>query len=85
MSQTPTTYSGFVNEILTIINIAITALLALTFVYFIWKTIDCWVLHAGDETKREDGKKYAIAAVVAFVIMVSAWGIVTMVKSSLFG
>lgn len=82
---TPTTYSGFVIEILKIINIAITALLAFTFIYFIWKVIDCWVLNAGDETKREDGKKYAIAAVVAFVIMVSAWGIVTMIQSSLFG
>ena len=82
---TPTTYSGFVNEILTIINLVITALLAFTLVYFIWKMVDCWVLNAGDDTKREDGKKYAIAAVVAFVVMVSAWGIVTMVKTSIFG
>lgn len=85
MSETPTTYSGFVNEILTIINIVIAALLAFTFVYFIWKMIDSWILSAGDETKRADGKKYALAAIVAFVLMISTWGIVNMIRASFFG
>ena len=61
------------------------ALFALVFVYFIWKIIDSWILNAGEDTKREEGKKYAVAAVIAFVVMVSAWGIVTMIKSSIFG
>lgn len=84
MSATPTTYAGLVNEIINFINLLIPALFGLAFVYFLWKMIDCWVMHAGDSTKQEEGKKYAVAAVIAFVVMVSAWGIVTLVKNSLF-
>jgi uncharacterized membrane protein len=83
--ETPTTYAGFVDFILGLINIAIPALFSLVFVYFIWKIIDSWVIHAGDETKQAEGRQYAISAVVVFVVMISAWGIVAMLKQSIFG
>jgi len=54
-------------------------------VYFVWKVIDAWVINAGDEKRRAEGKQYAMIAVIVFVLMVSAWGIVAMVKSSVFG
>lgn len=79
-----TNYKDFVEFIIGIINIIIPALFALLFAYFIWKMVDSWVIHAADETKREEGKKYAVAAVFAFVLMISAWGIVVMIKNSLF-
>lgn len=85
MPTTPTTYSGLVNEIIDIINLIIPALFAIVFIYFIWKVIDAWVINAGDETKRAEGKQYAMIAVLVFVLMISAWGIVAMIKSSLFG
>lgn len=83
--NTPTTYKGLVISIVDIINIIIPAIFAATFVYFVWKMIDAWVINAGDETRRIEGKKYATAAVIAFVVMISAWGIVAMIKQSLFG
>ncbi len=85
MPTTPTTYSGLVNQIIDIINLVIPALFAVVFIYFIWKVIDAWVINAGDETRRAEGKQYAMIAVVVFVLMISAWGIVAMIKSSLFG
>ncbi|MEN9921892.1 MAG: hypothetical protein RL097_168 [Candidatus Parcubacteria bacterium] len=85
MTKTPTTYSGLVEEIITIINLIIPAIFAIIFVYFVWKVIDAWIINAGDEKKRAEGKQYAMIAVLVFVLMVSAWGIVAMVKSSLFG
>lgn len=85
MTKTPTTYSGLVEEIIKIINLIIPAIFAIIFVYFVWKVIDAWVINAGDEKKRAEGKQYAMIAVLVFVLMVSAWGIVAMVKSSLFG
>lgn len=81
----PTTYSDLVTLIIDIINLIIPALFAVLFLYFIWKMIDAWIIHAGDEKSRASGKQYAIAAVITFVIMVSAWGIVALIKSSLFG
>mgnify|MGYP001472445378 CR=1 FL=1 len=84
-SNAPTTYSGFVALVIDIINVLITALLGLLFVYLIWKIIDTWILNAGDQAKREAGRKYAVSAVVVLIVMVSAWGFVAMIKQSLFG
>lgn len=80
----PTTYSEFVELIVDLINLIIPALFAVVFVFFIWKMIDAWIIRGGDESAREEGKKYAVAAVIAFVLMISAWGIVAMIQNSLF-
>lgn len=82
---TPTSYSELVTFIIGFINILIPALFAVVFLYFIWKVIDSWVINGGDQAKVEEGKQYATAAVIAFVVMISAWGIVAMIKSSIFG
>lgn len=82
--MTPTTYSGLVAHIIDIINLIIPALFGGLFVYFIWKMIDSWVINAGDEKKVEEGKKYATAAVLMFVLMIITWGIVALIKDSLF-
>lgn len=81
----PTTYSELVELIVNIINLAIPALFGVVFVFFIWKMIDSWIIHGGEEAAREAGNKYAVAAVIAFVLMISAWGIVALIKSSIFG
>lgn len=81
----PTTYAGLVAHIIDIINIIIPALFGALFVYFIWKMIDSWILNAGDERMREEGRQYAVTAVIVFVVMVSVWGIVNLIKQSLFG
>lgn len=82
---TPTTYSELVGLVLDIIALIIPAIFAVMFVYLVWKVIDSWVIHAGDETKRAEGKRYVTTAVLVFVLMISAWGIVTMLRQSLFG
>jgi uncharacterized membrane protein YqjE len=81
----PTTYEDFVLLILEIIDLLLLAIFSFAFIYFVWKMVDCWILNAGDEQKRESGRKYAIAAVLMFALMVSAWGIVQMLKASFFG
>ena len=85
MSNPPTTYAGLVNSIIEIVEVLIPALFGIMFVYFVWKIIDSWVINAGDEGKRTEGKQYAVAAVVAFVVMLTAWGIVRLLQVSFFG
>ncbi|MBP6881176.1 MAG: hypothetical protein KBC35_00970 [Candidatus Pacebacteria bacterium] len=80
----PATYSGLVDHIIGIINILIPGVFALVFVYFVWKMIDAWIIRVGDEKGREEGKQYAMAAVIALVLMLSTWAIVAIIKSSLF-
>lgn len=79
---TPTTFAGLVGLITKFIGLLVPAIFAVLFVYLMWKVIDAWVLNAGDQTKREEGKNYVTAAVIVFVIMISVWGIVAMLQSS---
>jgi len=85
MPSAPTTFNGFVNEILGLINIIIPTIFSVVFLFLVWKIIDAWVLNAGDEQKREEGKQYATVAVIVVVLMVIAWGIVAMIRQSIFG
>ena len=85
MNDTPDTYGGLVDMVVGFINILIPAMFALFFVYLVWKMIDSWVLHAGDPAKVAEGKMFAVTAVIVLVVMISVWGIVAMIRSSLFG
>lgn len=85
MQNTPTDFKGLVNFIINFINILIPTLFALLFVYIVWKIIDAWIIHAGDEQKLEEGKQLVITSVFVFVLMISAWGIVALIKQSIFG
>ena len=82
---TPTTFNGFVDQILGIINLIIPAIFSVVFLFLVWKIFDAWVLNGGDEQKREEGKKYATVAVFVVVLMVIAWGVVAMLRQSIFG
>lgn len=83
--ETPTTFEGLVGLIIGFINILIPTLFGLLFLYIIWKIVDAWVINAGNEQKREEGKQMVVVAVVVFVLMISAWGIVALIKQSVFG
>ena len=83
--QTPTTFKGLVGFIIDFINILIPTLFGVLFVYILWKIIDAWILNAGNDEKREEGKRLVLAAVLLIVLMVTAWGIVALIKQSLFG
>jgi membrane-associated protease RseP (regulator of RpoE activity) len=85
MPTTPTTFSGLVNFILGFINILIPALFGIVFLYLLIRIIDAWVIHADDDSKREEGRRMMITAVIVFVLMISAWGIVALIKNSIFG
>lgn len=82
---TPTTFSGLVDGILGIINLAIPLIISVVFLGLVWKIFDAWVINAADEKKREEGKQTALVAVVVMVIMLSVWGIVALLRNSFFG
>jgi hypothetical protein len=82
---TPTTFAGLVDELLGLINIIIPVIFGFIFVFLIWKIFDAWVINAADERKREEGKKYAVVSVIVVVVMTMIWGIVTLLRESIFG
>jgi hypothetical protein len=84
-SPEPTTFAGLVDRFLEVISVAVPALFAIIFIYFVWKVIDAWVIHGGDATKRQEGKQHVLIGVLVFVLMVTIWGIVALVRNTLFG
>ncbi len=83
MDSAPTTFSGLVQGILGIIGYIIPLIFAVLFVYFVWKIIDAWIINAGDEKKRAEGKQLVAITVIVFVLMISTWGIVTVLKDAI--
>jgi hypothetical protein len=81
----PTTFADLVDLIIGTINIIIPLLFSALFLYLVWRVFESWVLRAGDENARVAGRQYATSAVIVFVLMISAWGIVRLLQSSLFG
>ncbi|KXJ97765.1 MAG: hypothetical protein UZ19_OD1000986 [Parcubacteria bacterium OLB19] len=84
-TQTPTTFSGLVDHLLSLIDMIIPALFAVVFLFLIWKIFDAWVIHADDTKKIEEGKQIALTAVIVFVIMLIIWGVVALIRRSIFG
>lgn len=56
---------------------------AMAFLVFIWGMFKFFIFGGHDEESRESGKQLMIYGVVAFVMMVSIWGIVNVVAEGL--
>jgi len=80
---TPTTLAELVNFFVGIINSLIVVIFALAFIVMMWKIVDAWIIHADNDTKRDEGKAIALTAVIVMVIMASIWGILSFLKASL--
>ena len=69
----------FLGKIVTeIVNPIILLLAGAAFVLFIWGVFD-FVAHAGDETKRTEGKRAIMWGLVGLVIIFGAYGIINLV------
>lgn len=85
LAATPTSFAGFVDLIIGILNQIVGLVFVLVFVFMLWKLVDVWIINVDDEKKRTGGKSIALTAVLVFVLMLLTWGIVAMIRSSVFG
>lgn len=68
--------NSFLNNVVTqIINPIILLLSAGAFVVFVWGVFE-FVLHAGDATKRKEGRQAILWGIVGLVVMFGAYGII---------
>jgi len=84
-STTPSTFKDLINEIISYINILVPTILVIVFVFVMWKIFDAWIINAGDEKKIEEGKGLVLTSVIVFVIILSLWGIIELLRRSVFG
>jgi len=77
-------FSDLVSAFIGIISLLIPLIFALTLLIIVWKVIDAWIIHGGDEAKIEEGKNTVIVGVLVLVVMSGIWGILSILQSSFF-
>lgn len=74
----------FLNEFIRIVNNTLVPLVfALAFLLFLWGIFKFFFWGGGDEGKREEGRQLMLWAIIAFLLMVSIWGIVNLLSRGL--
>lgn len=68
---------GFLNVVV------VPVIFALAFLVFIWGVVNYFFLHTGDETKREEGRKFLMWGLLGVVVLFSVWGFVNLLLSTL--
>ncbi len=81
---TPTTFAGLVARFLEIMNSLVYLIFAVTFAFAVWQIINIWIIHGGDEKKVSEGKQVLLATIIGLVVMFGFWGLVQLLRSSLF-
>ena len=76
-------FTSLIGQIESLINLAIPVVFALAMLFFFWGVFVYFIYGAGDEEKRETGKKYMIYSIIGLVLLVAVWGIVQLIISIL--
>jgi hypothetical protein len=84
-ASAPTDLKSFLGILTNLINILIPFIFALTFLTIAWGVLRAWVMGDATSEDLDKGKKIALVGVIALVIMSAIWGILNLLKGSLFG
>lgn len=85
-SSTSMTLQDLIDTFLSIINeVLIPVLLTVMLAVIIWKVVEMLLLHPGDEQMRSNGKRVIVISIIVMTIILSIWGIVSLIRSSIFG
>ena len=77
-------FSDLVNTFIELISLVVPLIFALRLLLIVWKVVDAWIIHGGEESKIEEGKNTILVGIIALVVMSGIWGILSILQSSLF-
>ncbi|MDB5245350.1 MAG: seg [Parcubacteria group bacterium] len=78
-----TTITGIIQSLQNIINLLVPLVFAVAFIVFIYGVFRYFILGAGNEEKRVEGRKLVMWGIIAFAIMISVWGLVNVITGTL--
>ncbi len=81
----PGNFREFVGILLDIINVLVVFVFALSFLAILWGVTSAWIIGGGNEIEIARGKKIVLVGVIVLVIMTGIWGILELLRYSLFG
>ena len=58
-------------------------LMAVAFIVFLWGVFNYFILGAANDEKRKEGRQFVLWGIIGFVIIMSIWGLVNIVKDTL--
>ena len=58
-------------------------LFAVGIVLFVWGVVNFFIIGAGEEAKRTQGKQFIIWGIIAFAVLVSVWGLVRILGNTI--
>lgn len=71
------------STILYIINyVLVPVLFAIAFIVFLYGIVSKYIFSHGDETKVAEGHRLILWGIIAFVVMISLWGLVNVVANT---
>ncbi len=75
---------GYKNDFVNVINnYLVPALMALALIVFFWGIYKAFIWNGASESDKGEGKKFAMWGIIGFVIILSVWGLVAIVKDTL--
>lgn len=80
----PRNFAEVVDVFLDFVSLLVPLIFSVALLVIVWRIVDAWVLHADEPTKVEEGKQYALWGVLVLVVMSALWGIVALLRSSIF-
>ena len=81
----PGNFAQLVDQFIGILSLIIPFIFSLTLLIIVWRVVDLWIINAGDVTKIEEGKQVVVVGIIVLVIMSGIWGILALLRASLFG
>jgi len=76
-------FNSGVNQVQQIVNLLIPVVTALALLFFFWGLAK-FILAAGDEAAKDEGKRIMIWGVVALFVMAAVWGLIQFI-GEIFG
>lgn len=78
------TFKTFINSIIGILNdIFVPIIFAFAFGAFVWGVAKFFFLDGGSEEGRVEGKQFVFWGILGMVVILSVWGLVNMLLSTL--
>lgn len=81
----PRNFKEFTLLLTDLISLIVPLIFALTFITIMWGVIKAWVMGEGDADQIDQGKRIVAVGVIVLAVMVSIWGIISLLQASLFG
>lgn len=58
-------------------------LMAVAFIVFLWGIYKYFIYGAANESEKSEGRKFAMWGIIGFVILLSLWGLVNLIRGTL--